>query len=108
MDRSAEAVTVVLAVAVLLPAVGSVVVEETLAVFVRDAAWPGAVTTTVMVGAVAPLARTGRVQVADTLPEFVQIHPVPVADPKVTPAGRVSVTETPAASDGPWFTTTSE
>ena len=108
MDRSAEAVTVVFAVAVLFPGVGSVVVDETLAVFVSDAACAGEVTMIVMVGAVAPVASVGLVQVTDTLPAFVHVHPVPVAETKVTPAGRVSVTESPAPSEGPLFTTTSE
>ena len=107
IDRSAEAVTVVFAVAVLLPGTGSAVVEETLAVLVNEAACAGAVTTTVMVGAVVPAASTGRVQVTETLPVFVQVQPVPAADPNVTPAGKVSVTETLAASDGPPLATTS-
>jgi hypothetical protein len=106
--RSAEAVTVVVAVDVLSAAEGSFVVEETLAVLVSVAAWAGAATTRVMVGAVAPAVSAGRVHVAELLPELVQVQPVPVADPKVTPAGRVSVTESPAASEGPLFTTTRE
>jgi hypothetical protein len=48
----------------------------------------------------------GRVQDTDTLPVFVQVQPVPVAETKVTPAGRVSVTDRVAASDGPLFVTT--
>ena len=108
MARSADAVTVVFAVAVLLPGVGSLVVDDTLAVLVSEAACAGAVTTTVIVGAVTPVASAGRVQVTDTLPAFVQVHPVPVAETKVTPAGRVSATDRFAASDGPLFTTPSE
>src|SRR5450631_4438027 len=108
MARSAEAVTVVLAVEVLLAGTGSAVAEETTAVSVRVPACGGAVTVTVMVGAVVPVARVGRVQVTETLPAFVQVQPVPVADTKVTPAGRVSVTDTDAASDGPLSVTTRE
>ena len=48
--------------------------------FVSDAAWPGAVTVTVIVGAVAPVARVGRVQVTDTLPVLTHVQPVPVGD----------------------------
>src|SRR5450631_343080 len=98
---------VVFVVEVLLPGVGAFVVEETEAVLVSVVACAGAVTTTVMVGAVAPAASAGRVQVTETLPVFVQVQPVPVVDTKVTPAGRVSVTETEAASDGPLLTATS-
>ena len=47
-------------------------------------------------------------QVTETLPVFEQAQPVPVADTKVTPAGRVSVTVRLTASEGPLFTTTSE
>src|SRR3954452_5944959 len=100
MLRSATAVTVVSAVAVLLAATGSAVAADTVAEFERAAAWAGAVTTTVIVGAVAPVATRGRVQVTDTLPAFVQVQPVPVAETKVTPAGRLSSTETAVASDG--------
>jgi hypothetical protein len=53
--RSAEAVTVVLATEVLLAGTGSAVVEDTEAVLDSDAAWFGAVTTTVIVGAVFPV-----------------------------------------------------
>jgi hypothetical protein len=47
------------------------------------------------------------VQLTETLPEFVQVHPVPDAFPNVTPEGSVSVTETLTASDGPPFAVTS-
>jgi hypothetical protein len=73
------------------------------AVLESEAACGGAVTTTVMLGAVVPVAKVGRVQVTDTLPVFVHVQPVPAAETNVTPAGRVSVTETEAASDGPLF-----
>ena len=102
--RFAEAVTVVEAVEVLLAAFGSAVVDAIDAVFDSDAAWPGAVTVTVIVGAVAPVARVGRVQVTETLPVFEQVHPVPVALTRTSrPAGRVSVTVSALASEGPLF-----
>jgi hypothetical protein len=63
---------------------------------------------TVIVGAVAPVARVGLVQVTETFPEFEHAHPVPAALTKLIPAGSVSVTETADASDGPLSTTTSE
>src|SRR3954451_12240295 len=107
MDRSADAVTVVLAMAVLLAATGSAVVEDTLAVLVSAADCAGAVTTTVIAGALAPPASVGRVQVAETSPELLQVHPLRAAETNVTPAGRVSVTETFAASEGPLFVTAS-
>ena len=58
-------------------------------------------------GAVVPVASGGRVQVAETLPAFVHVQPVPVADTNVTPAGSVSVTVRFAASDGPMSVTLS-
>ena len=100
-ERSAEAVTAVTALAVSFAGFGSVVVLETVAVFVSVPAWAGAVTTTVMVGAAAAVASAATVHVTDTFPAFEHVHPVPDADTNVTPAGSVSVTETPAASDGP-------
>ena len=106
--RSADAVTVVLVVEVLFAALGSGVADVTVDVLVSVAACAGAVTTTVIVGAVAPVASAGRVHVADTFPTLVQVQPVPVADTNVTPAGSVSVTDRFAESDGPLFTTTSE
>src|SRR5664279_1691035 len=108
MARSAEAPKVVVAVEVLLAGTGSAVAGEIVAVLVRVPACAGAVTTTVMVGAVAPVTSAGRVQVTDTLPVLVQTQPVPVAETKVTPAGRVSPTDSVAASDGPLLLTTSE
>jgi hypothetical protein len=108
MDRSADAVTVVLAVEVLFPGTGSVVALETVAVFDRLPPCTGAVTTTVIVGAAVPVANAGRVHVTDTFPTFVHVQPVPVAETNVTPAGRVSATDTFAASDGPLSVTTSE
>jgi hypothetical protein len=45
----------------------------------------------------------GSVQVTGPVPE--QVQPVPVAEPKVTPAGRESVSETELACDGPALAT---
>jgi hypothetical protein len=106
--RSAEPVTEVEAVEVLLPGTGSGVALDTVAELVSVPGCAGAVTTTVIVGAVAPEARAATVQVTDTLPAFVHVHPAPDADTNATPAGSVSVTETLAAGDGPAFTTTRE
>jgi hypothetical protein len=108
IDKSADPVTAVVAVEELFAALGSAVALDTDAVFDSVPACAGAVTTTVMVGAVAPVAKTGRVHVTETFPVLVHVQPVPDADTKVTPAGNVSVTDTPAASDGPLSTTTSE
>jgi hypothetical protein len=106
--RLADAVTVVVAVAVLFAALGSAVVAATLAVLLKLPAWFGAVTVTVITGADAPVARAARVQVTDTLPVFEHAQPVPDADTNVTPAGKVSVTVRFAASDGPVFDTVNE
>ena len=102
---SADAVTVVTSEALLFAAFGSAVVDATDAVFDSDPAWFGAVTVTVITGAVAPVASAARVHVTDTFPTFEQAQPPPVADTNVTPAGRVSVTVRFAASDGPLFVT---
>ena len=104
--KSAEAVTRVLALAVLFAGKGSAVADETEAVSDMLAACTGAVTTTAIVGAVAAAASAGRVHVIEALAALMQVHPAPVAATNVTPAGSVSVTETPAASDGPLSTTT--
>lgn len=106
--RSAEAVTDVDTVELLFPGLGSLVVEEMAAVLDSEPACAGAVTTAVIGGAVAPVARAGRVQVTDTLARFVQVHPLPPAETKVTPAGRVSVTVTEDASEGPLLRATRE
>ena len=94
----------VTAVEVLFPGFGSAVGLDTVTLFVNVPACAGAVTTTVM-GALAPAARSARVQVTDVFATFVHTQPVPTADTKVTPAGSVSVTETLAASDGPALAT---
>ena len=106
--RSADAVTAVVAVEVLSAGSGSLIGLATLAVSDRLPACAGAVTVTVIVGAVAPVASAGLVQVTETLPALPQTQPVPVAETNVTPAGSASVTVRLTASDGPLFTTTSE
>ena len=106
--RSADAVTSVIAVELLLVGLGSVVTADTVTWLVRVVACGGAVTTRVMVGAVVPVATAGVVHVTDTFPTLVQVHPLPVAETNVTPSGRTSTTETFAASDGPRLETTSE
>ena len=100
--RSAEAVTVVSAVSVLLAVFGSAVVEVIVAVFVKDAACAGAVTTMVKV-VDEPEAQLARVQVTEVLPALLQVHPPldALTLTNVTPAGRVSVTETFTAVEGP-------
>ena len=85
---------------------GSEVVEDTDTVFVKDPAWAGAVTTTVIVSGGDPAAHNGRVHVTDTFPAFEHDH-APPADTETndTPAGNVSVTDTATASDGPALAT---
>ena len=75
-------------------------------VLVRVAALAGAVTTMVKM-VEAPLFQLARVQVTEVLPALVQVQPPldGVTDTNVTPAGRVSVTVTFAASEGPLFET---
>src|SRR5438309_1261278 len=102
MFRSAIAVfalTCVVADAVLLAVLGSGSLPVTVAVFVM---LPGVtdVVTLMVIVALAPLARLPTEQV--TVPEaLVQVPWLEVAETKVTPAGRVSVTVTPVAADGP-------
>ena len=105
--RSADGVTVVDTDDELFPGTGSLVADVTVAVSERVAPCPGAVTVTVIDGADVPVANVGRVHVTDTLPEFEQAQPVPVADTNVTPAGNVSVTDNEVASDGPALATAS-
>src|SRR5438552_1270274 len=101
IDRSAEAVTVVDAVAVLLAGVGSEVEALTAAVLVMVPPSLGAVTTIVIVEGVPPVgARLALVQVTLALVPL-HVQPVPEALWKVTPAGSVSVTLTLVAVEGP-------
>jgi len=98
-DRSAEAVTVVLAVALLFALLESASVAVTVALLVIVPPEVGAVTTIVTV-ALDPLAIDPRLQV--TVPAlWVQVPWVAVADTKPTPAGKVSVRVTPLAPLGP-------
>jgi len=98
-DRSAEAVTVVVALALLLPAFGSLSVAVTLALLVIVPLEAGAVTAMVTVADPA-LAIVPRLHV--TVPAlWVQVPWVGVADTKPTPAGKVSVRVTPVAALGP-------
>ena len=79
--------------------------DDTVAVLDNVVATLGAVTTTVTGGAEVPLANVATVQLTDTLPALVHVHPAPTADTNVTPAGSVSVTKTAVASDGPALAT---
>jgi hypothetical protein len=105
IDRSAWAdPIVVVADAVLFAVFGSGSLPLTDAVFVMDPAVAGAVALMVIV-ALAPEARLPTVQV--TVPDAcVQLPWLEVAEPKVTPAGRVSVTTTPVAGLGPLLVAT--
>src|SRR5260370_276690 len=96
-----EARMVVVAVAVLLAVFGSGSLPLTVAVLVMVPAVAGAVALMVNV-ALAPTARLPTEQV--TVPEAF-VHPE-LADTKVTPAGRVSVTTTLVAALGPLFVAT--
>src|SRR5438309_1240726 len=96
MARSVEAMTEVVADAVLLAAFGSASLPSTVAVLVMVPAFAGAVALMVIV-ALAPEASEAALQV--TVPEAL-VQPE-LADTKVTPAGRVSVTTTPVAALGP-------
>ena len=87
----------------LLPASPSGVSLAMLAVLVKllpaGATVVGAVATTVMLS-VLPTGRLARVQ-RTSCPVALQAQPVPVAETKVQPAGRVSVTTAFVAADGP-------
>ncbi len=100
--RSATGVTVVFTESVLLPGTGSAVVAPMVALFVSVAPWAGALTTMVSV-VVDPVAQVARVQVTEMLRLLLQLQPPldGVTDTKLTPAGKVSVTFTLLASDGP-------
>ena len=89
----------------MLAGFGSGVAAETVAVFEIVVAAPGAVTAMAMGAAAVPVPRAARVHVTETLPVLVQVHPVPPAETKVTPAGKVSVTAAATASEGPLFVT---
>lgn len=99
--RSAEALTVVLTVAVLFPGTGSVSLAATLAVFVSVPAAVGL--TTIVTVALAVFARVPRLQ----LTVAVQIPWLGVTETKVTFVGTASVKVTPVAGDGPLLVTMS-
>src|SRR5437867_355399 len=86
----------VLSVAVLFAAFGSIVVELTVARLVIVPQMAGV--TVMVIGGAPPGATIPRVQVT-TPPACTQVQPVPEALWKVTPAGRLSVTCTLAAVD---------
>ncbi len=86
------------ALAELLAELGSVAVEMTVAWFVIV---PGApAVTLISTPALAPLAIVPSAQIT-LLPEGTQLPWVAVADTKVTPAGRLSLSETLGALAGP-------
>jgi len=98
--RSATGVTVVLTGGVtLFVRIGSPVGEDTLAVLF-SVPLAGAVTVTVRL-LTSPLASVPNDQFTVPLLSM----PFPLADTKVTPTGRVSVTTTLLADDGPKFVT---
>src|SRR5262249_26474612 len=99
MARSALAVTVVEVDALLLAGVGSAVAASTVTVSVIVPAAAGAVAV-IAIGAEAPAASAARVQVT-TWPAAAHVQPAPTALTNVTPAGRVSVAVSDAASLGP-------
>src|SRR2546423_1651701 len=104
--RSANRWTVVVAVAVLLPVLGSGVTDVTVAVLVIVPVVVGLTVTTIVIVVVAAAARLARVQVTVPL-DWLHVQPAPAALTKVTPAGRVSVTVTLVAPVGPPLVTVS-
>src|SRR5712692_9881604 len=107
IDRSAEAVTVVGAVAQLFSGLGSAVGELTQALLLMLPPSLGAVTTMVIGGAGPGGRSVLRVQVP-TPPLCAQTQVLPLALTKVTPAGSVSVTVIVAAAvEGPPLVTCS-
>src|SRR6185503_13701977 len=92
IERSAEVVTVVASVSVLLPVTGSGVIDATTAVLLSVPNVSESTVTVRVMDDEAPAASTARVQV--TTPAFsLQVQPVPDALIYVTPAGSVSVTD---------------
>ncbi len=98
--RSATGSTVVVALAALFTRTGSAVAADTLAWFVIEL--PDVGVTVMVTLAFPPLATEPRLQV--TVPLACEQLPwVGVAELNVTPPGRVSVTVTPVAPEGPAF-----
>src|SRR5437879_7526242 len=102
--RDASNSTGVSTEAMLLPGLGSVSTDVTLAVLPRRASTGG--TTTMETPNPVWLVNTPMLQVTTPL---VWAHDprVEFADTKFTPAGNVSVTATPVTIEGPWLVTTS-
>src|ERR1700730_235421 len=100
-DLAVTTVTWVVKVAVLLAVLGSASLAPTVAELVMGPAVAGAVALMVIM-ALAPLASEPMLQV--TVPEaLVQVPGEELAETKLTPAGRVSVTVAPVAGSGPLF-----
>lgn len=93
MERSALGVMVVELVALALALFDALTVAVLLIGLVAD---PVTVATRVMADALVLVARVGIVHVTVVVP--VQVHPVPLAETKVVPAGRGSETETEVAA----------
>jgi len=107
-DRSADVLTVVIAVAVLLAGFGSKVAEATVAVFaITVPVTTLALTLTTSVNIELPTANDGLVQLTVPVPPTagaVQVHPAGVAsETNVVPAGRVSARVADTATLGPAF-----
>ena len=101
IDRSAEPLTTVVAVAVFRPGPGSAVVEAAVAVALSTPVVAGATATT-MVAVRATVGAVGSAQVQTT--GLAALHNPPalgVAETKVVPAGSGSVMFTPCASEVP-------
>ena len=81
-DRSTEGLTVVVAVAELLPGVGSDSVPLTDAVLLRDGTAPAVGVTTIVAVALAPLFRLPRLQLTVEVP--LQLPWLEVAETKLT------------------------
>lgn len=105
-DRSALAVTVVVAVALLLPLFGSVVEDDTVAVFESTVPFATASPTlTTSVKTPLPAANDDAVQLIEPLaPTAGVVHDHPPgfdSDTKVVPAGKVSASAALVATLGP-------
>jgi hypothetical protein len=92
-------VTLTAAVAVLLPGSGSVSLADAVAELVSGLVAKGSTVTTMVMAALPPLAMGPRLQVMVLVP----LHApwLGVAETRVTFAGRVSITVTPVAFEGP-------
>ncbi len=102
MRRSAAGVTVVVSLSVSFAGTGSDVVADTVAVSVIGPSI--VVVTTMLMVAVVPNGTTPSGQVT-TPAACAQLPWLGVAETNITEPGRVSVTTTPAASEGPRFVT---